>query len=80
MFEMDVADTGIGIPDALKGNVFTKFKRAPGAIARNKEGSGLGLYIIKTLLDLSGGSITFDSTEGKGTTFKVRLPMSQSSI
>ena len=80
MFELDVADTGIGIPDALKGNVFTKFKRAPGAIARNKEGSGLGLYIIKTLLDLSGGSITFDSTEGKGTTFKVRLPMSQSSI
>ena len=80
MFELDVADTGIGIPEASRGNVFTKFKRAPGAIERNKEGSGLGLYIIKTLLDLSGGSVTFDSTEGKGTTFKVRLPMSQSSI
>ena len=80
MFELDVADTGIGIPEASKGSVFTKFKRAPGAIERNKEGSGLGLYIIKTLLDLSGGSVTFDSTEGKGTTFKVRLPVSLSSI
>lgn len=72
--ELDVADTGIGIPESARGNVFTKFKRAPKAIERNKEGSGLGLYIIKTLLDLSGGSVTFESEEGKGTTFHVCLP------
>ena len=75
-FELEVADTGIGIPEAVKSNVFTKFKRAPGAVERNKEGSGLGLYIIRTLLDLSGGTVSFESTEGKGTTFRVHLPKS----
>lgn len=73
-FELEVADTGIGIPESAKSNVFTKFKRSPKAIERNKEGSGLGLYIIKTLLDLSGGTIRFESTEGKGTKFRVHLP------
>lgn len=73
-FEMDVSDTGIGIDPALQQNVFVKFKRAPDAVRINKGGSGLGLYVIKTLLDVAGGSITFSSEKGKGTTFHVHLP------
>jgi len=72
--EFAVSDTGIGIPPDMMKNMFVKFRRAPDAIARNKEGSGLGLYVIKTLLDLSGGSVTFESEYGKGTTFHIHIP------
>ena len=79
-FELEVSDSGIGIPADMINTMFTKFRRAPSAVARNKGGSGLGLYVIKSLLDLAGGSISFDSTEGKGTTFHVRLPKSSVSM
>ena len=71
---IDIEDSGIGIPYKMAENMFVKFRRGEEAIALNKEGSGLGLYIVKTLLVRVGGSITFDSREGVGTTFHLRLP------
>ncbi|MEI6228431.1 MAG: ATP-binding protein [Candidatus Saccharibacteria bacterium] len=71
-----VADTGYGIPTNQKDKIFTKLFRADNVRALDTEGTGLGMYIIKSILDEAGGDITFESTEGKGTTFKVTLPNS----
>ena len=69
--QLEIQDTGIGIPAEMAQQMFVKFRRSEAAIARNKEGSGLGLYIAKTLVDRAGGEISFTSEEGKGTTFRV---------
>ena len=70
-----VADTGIGIPKEEQPNVFKKLHRATNAEALVPDGTGLGLYVIKTIADRVGGGITFESVEGKGTTFYVSLPL-----
>jgi signal transduction histidine kinase len=69
-----VSDHGIGITEKQKANIFTRFFRADNAKEKDAEGTGLGLYIIKTIIENSGGTITFDSIEKKGTTFTVTLP------
>src|SRR3989344_3558971 len=72
-FHLEITDTGIGIPEAMTAQMFLKFRRSPEAIARNKGGSGLGLYVVKTLLERANGEITFESTPGTGTTFRIVL-------
>jgi len=72
-FHLEINDTGIGIPEAMTAQMFLKFRRSPEAIARNKGGSGLGLYVVKTLLERANGEITFESTPGTGTTFRIVL-------
>lgn len=67
-----VKDEGIGIPDKDKANMFERFFRAENVT--NIEGTGLGLTIVKRYLDLLGGTIHFDSQEGKGTTFRINIP------
>jgi signal transduction histidine kinase len=69
---ISVRDQGIGIPDKNKAMLFQEFFRADnvGSI----RGTGLGLPIIKQATELHGGKVTFDSVEGKGTTFTVTLP------
>ena len=69
-----ISDTGVGIPVEMRDVVFQKFKRSPAAVVMNTNGSGLGLYIVRNIVEQHGGAITFDSTEGKGTTFQVRIP------
>ena len=71
-----VYDDGMGIPEAQKERVFTKLFRADNARMRDPAGSGLGLYIIKSIIDQTGGEIWFDSEENKGTTFYVLAPIS----
>ncbi|MBI4250717.1 GAF domain-containing sensor histidine kinase [Candidatus Uhrbacteria bacterium] len=71
-------DHGIGIPKAEQPNIFKKFYRATNASASHTEGTGLGMYIAKSAIELSGGSVRFESVEGKGTTFYVSLPLSGS--
>lgn len=72
---MRVKDAGIGIPKGEQGKMFTKLYRASNAEAAVPDGTGLGLYVIKTILDKAGGGITFESEEGKGTTFYASIPV-----
>jgi signal transduction histidine kinase len=71
---LKVADTGIGIPEKDRPHIFERFYRVDQARSRDKGGSGLGLAITKWVIEAHGGSISFTSEEGKGTTFIVRLP------
>ena len=75
--EFSIRDTGIGIPKDQQKRVFTKFFRAPNAMRMETEGSGLGLFITKNIIEAHGGEIWFESEEGKGTTFYFTLPMAQ---
>lgn len=69
-----VTDTGIGISEENIGKLFGKFERVDLQRNSTKEGAGLGLAISKMLLDMMGGSITVQSTYGKGSTFTIRVP------
>ena len=72
-----VKDTGIGISPYDQNKLFTKFFRAEKSIEYNPEGSGLGLYIVKSYVEGWGGKISVKSTLGKGSTFIITLPISQ---
>ncbi|MCX6713799.1 MAG: PAS domain-containing sensor histidine kinase [Candidatus Vogelbacteria bacterium] len=72
---LSVADSGIGIPDSQKGKIFSKLFRADNARETEAEGTGLGLYIIKSITEQSGGEAWFESAIGKGTTFYVQFPL-----
>ncbi len=71
-----VSDTGIGIPDDKLQNLFKPFVQADGSYTRKYQGAGLGLSIVKRLVDLMSGNISVVSTVGKGTTVHVTLPFS----
>ncbi len=72
-----IADTGIGIPVEQQGNIFKRFYRATNAVKIQTDGSGLGLFLVKTVVERHGGAVWFESTEGKGTVFFVKLPILQ---
>jgi signal transduction histidine kinase len=74
--ELVVKDTGIGVPSEEQGQVFTRFFRASTATKRAIPGTGLGLAISRALVEQHGGTISFSSREGEGTTVTVRLPAS----
>jgi len=69
-----VKDNGIGIPEAAQKRIFEKFYRADNAVKAETEGTGLGLYVSKMIVESSGGKMRFESREGLGTTFIVSMP------
>lgn len=73
-----VTDHGFGIPAAQRGLVFTKFFRGDNILHRQTDGNGLGLHLVKSIVELSGGRIWFDSTENRGTSFSFTLPLAGS--
>ncbi|MDA3840410.1 MAG: ATP-binding protein [Patescibacteria group bacterium] len=73
-FIVTVSDSGIGIPKKVQNRIFEKFFRADNAVKVATEGTGLGLYVSKMIIESSGGKIWFKSIKGKGTTFFVSLP------
>lgn len=75
--ETTIEDEGIGIPDSLIGHVFDKFYRSH-RTSKSVGGTGLGLYISKTVIEAHGGQIWVKSKEGKGSTFGFTLPTYES--
>ena len=71
---IDVADTGMGIPEADRARIFERFYRVEKARSRDLGGTGLGLAIVKHLVQAQDGEVFVTSREGQGSTFSVRLP------
>jgi signal transduction histidine kinase len=75
-----VTDTGIGIPQSEQRHLFERFFRSSSAQERAIGGTGLGLAIARAIVQAHGGGIDFASTEGEGTTFRVRLPLTGAAV
>ena len=71
-----MADNGYGIPKKQQANVYNKLFRADNIKERSTQGAGLGLYLMKAILDQVGGKTWFKSKQNKGATFYVSLPLS----
>lgn len=78
--EITVADTGLGIPDEAKPSIFTKFFRADNVKELQKNGTGLGLFTAKNIVEKHGGTIRFESAMDQGTTFFITLPVSTPTV
>jgi signal transduction histidine kinase len=74
-FTVTVADSGIGIPEESLGMIFERFYRVDKMRARKTGGTGLGLSITKSVIMMHNGTINVESTEGEGTTFIVKIPL-----
>lgn len=74
MLEIEISDDGIGIPQNKLNSIFERFKQVENNTIRSGEGSGIGLYLVKSLVDMHGGSINVESELGLGTTFKISIP------
>ncbi len=73
--EITIKDSGIGIAVGEIPKLFTKFHRGTSTLTYNYEGTGIGLYLCKLIVEQHGGKIIVDSVEGKGSTFTVTLPI-----
>ncbi len=71
---IEVRDTGVGIPEAEQSKLFQRFFRSSTARDAVIPGTGLGLTIVKAIVEAHGGTISFESAAGQGTTFQVELP------
>jgi signal transduction histidine kinase len=73
--ELAVEDTGCGIPASELGRVFERFHRIEGTRGRTHEGTGIGLSLVQELVRLHGGTVRVESSEGRGSTFTVSIPL-----
>lgn len=72
-----VSDQGIGIPEGAIANLFQRFYRVNSAASQPMSGIGIGLYVVREIITLHGGSVFVESTEGQGSTFTIALPLFQ---
>lgn len=70
-----VKDTGIGVPKAEQTRLFEKFFRATNARRQRPDGTGVGLYLARRVMEAHGGSVVFESRSGRGSTFGFRIPL-----
>lgn len=70
-----IEDTGIGIPEEKLNVIFDRFRQIDKSFTRNYEGSGIGLSLVKSLVEMQGGKITVESKYGTGTKFYIKLPV-----
>jgi len=70
---IEVQDTGVGIPLHMQAAIFERFRQVDGSSSREYGGSGLGLYIVRSLCNMMGGTVTVSSTEGEGSTFTATM-------
>lgn len=78
--KVSVGDNGIGIPKDQLPKLFSKFFRGTNAVRLQTEGSGLGLFIIKNIVERHGGAMSVETEEGKGSTFYFTIPLEESLI
>jgi len=74
--QVDIADSGCGIPEEAQGHIFEEFYRVDNSINQQLKGSGLGLSLVKQIVQAHDGKIWFKSKENQGTTFSFTLPCS----
>lgn len=74
VLEIFFEDTGIGIPEELKDKIFDRFSRVDSSLKRVNEGSGIGLSIVKSMVEVHNGSISVESKLNRGSVFEVKLP------
>jgi methyl-accepting chemotaxis protein len=73
--EIDVKDTGIGIKEKYLNNIFGRFEQVDKSLSRNAEGSGIGLSLVKSIVEMHDGKISVESKVGEGSIFKIELPV-----
>ena len=78
--EVRVVDDGIGVAEEAQKQLFTKFFRAENARQVRPDGTGLGLYMAKQVIEAQGGEILFESTEGAGSMFGFRFPLENQEV
>ncbi len=72
---LSVEDTGIGIPEEKVDIIFDRFRQVDKSFTRNYEGSGIGLSLVKSLVEMHDGTISVESKYGVGTKFTIKLPV-----
>ncbi len=75
-----VADQGLGIPKDALSQIFDRFFRASNAAQQNISGVGIGLFVVREIVTLHGGTVQAESTTGQGSTFTVRLPLAPAAV
>lgn len=73
--QLEIADQGIGIPKAEYNRIFKRFYRGSHPVVKQSEGSGVGLYLARRIIEEQGGTVTVRSTAEQGSVFDVRLPL-----
>jgi len=74
---ISISDQGPGIPAEMQTRIFDRFSRGDPMVSRKEEGLGLGLWIVRNLVEMHGGEITLDSAPGRGTTIRLYFPPSR---
>ena len=75
MIELTVSDSGVGIDPAEVERVFERFYRSKAAVDTAVKGTGLGLAIVRTIVEAQRGNVSVESTLGRGTSFRLTLPL-----
>ncbi len=77
---ISVSDQGVGLPQDEQDRIFERFYRVESTLSRSTQGTGLGLYLARAIVEAHGGSISVESEPGKGSTFTFTLPREQSQV